>query len=482
MWFTFWQASASTLLTVLVALPLSAVVANVRFPGRSLVKAIVMVPFVLPTVVVAGAFLATAERLNLESGPFALKRSVFAILAAHAFFNVAVVVRTVGGYWTQLSRDDERAARVLGSRPAMVFLRITLRRLMPALSAAVSIVFLFTFTSFGVVLILGGLGERTIETEIFRYALVRSDFASAAALSVVQLVAVALLVVLNMRLRSRLPRNDRVTMDRATRPDTTAGRVMAATVVIATFGLLFTPIAALVEQSFRNDSGWTLAHYRNLVDRPPFLTVTPARAVLNSLMFASVATAIAALAGGWASLVIVYGRRLMAAVVDFGYLLPLGTSAVTLGLGVLISFDSGRFDIRDSWIIIPLVQSLIGIPFVTRSVVPVLRAINPNIREAAAGLGATPTRVRRDIDLPIARRALIMGAGFAFAISLGEFGATSFVGRRPDLMTMPLAIDRLLGQPGDAIRGQAMAMSVLLMLVTTIVLLVVDRGDAGRVV
>ena len=138
-------------------------------------------------------------------------------------------------------------------------------------------------------------------------------------------------------------------------------------------------------------------------------------------------------------------------------------------------------DLRGSWLIIPLTQALIGIPFVTRSVAPVLASIDPTLREAAASMGADPARIRRDIDLPIARRALVVGAGFAFAISLGEFGATSFVGRRPDLMTVPLAIERLLGQPGDVVRGQAMALSVVLMVVTTIVLLVVDRFDRGDV-
>ncbi len=132
-------------------------------------------------------------------------------------------------------------------------------------------------------------------------------------------------------------------------------------------------------------------------------------------------------------------------------------------------------DLRSSWLIIPLAQSLIGIPFVTRAVAPVLMSIDPSLREAAASMGADPLRIRRDIDLPIARRALMVGAGFAFAISLGEFGATSFVGRRPDLMTVPLAIERLLGQPGEALRGQAMALSVVLMVLTTLVLVLVDH-------
>ncbi len=462
-------------------MPLTAVLANVSFRGRRVVNALVTVPFVLPTVVVAGAFLATSDRVGLTSGTFALNRSVFAILVAHVFFNVAVVVRTVGTYWSQLSRDDEHAARVLGASAVSAFLQITLRRLRPSLLAASSLVFFFTFTSFGVVLILGGARQRTIETEIFRFAISRTDFATAAVLSVVQLVVVVLLVAVNLRLRGRLATSDRLGK-RLTPTRTTAGRVAVWTTIVVTLGLLAIPIAALVEQSFRSGDGFGLANYLALGDRPPFLTVTPARAILNSVAFAFVAAVLASIMGGWASFGIVYGSKGWSRLLDTAYLLPLGTSAVTLGFGVLITFDTSWYDIRQSWVIIPLTQALIGVPFVTRAIVPVLRAIDPKLREAAASMGASPSRIRRDIDLPIARRALAIGAGFAFAISLGEFGATSFVGRRPEFMTVPLAISRLLSQPGELIRGQAMALSVILMVLTAAVLMVVDRADGSGVI
>ena len=478
-WFTLWQAAASTAITLLLAFPLTAVMANIRFRGRRLVNALVTIPFVLPTVVVAGAFIATGDRLNLTDGPFTLQRSVTAILAAHVFFNVAVVVRTVGGYWQQLSRDGEHAARLLGSSPLHVFVRITVRRLQPAIAAATSIVFLFTFTSFGIVVILGGARQRTIETEIFRYAISRTDFATAAALSVVQLLVVIGLVAVNLRLRGRIGRADRIG-DRL-RPPIGWMRLTTPATVLGTLGLLAIPIASLAWVAFTPGDSFGLDHFRALAERPPFLTVTPQRAMFNSLLFALVATTIATIVGGWASLAIVYGRGRLSALLDIGYLLPLGVSAVTLGFGLLITFDTGLLDLRQSWIIIPLAQSLIGIPFVTRSVVPMLRAIDPALRHAAATLGSSPGAIWRTIDFPIVRRALVVGAGFAFAISLGEFGATSFVGRRPDQMTVPLAIARLLSQPGDSIRGQAMALSVVLMVVTTLVLLVVDRADGANV-
>ena len=405
-----------------------------------------------------------------------------AIIAAHIFFNVAVVVRTVGGYWSQLSRDDEHAARTLGSTPAQTFFGITLRRLQPAITAALSIVFLFSFTSFGVVLILGGSRYRTLETEIYRFAINRTDFSTAAVLSVVQLVAVVGLVWITLRLRDRLPKRDSLTVDRARLPRSTRSKWLTRVVVLASLLLLMLPILTLVEASLRVGDDWSFRHFASLNERPASMTVTPLRAAANSVFFAGCAALIAVGIGGWASIAIAFGRRRISRLTDIAYLLPLGTSAVTLGFGILITFDSWPLDIRQSWVIIPLAQALIGVPFVTRAVSPVLSAIDPHVREAAATLGAEPSRVRRDIDLPIAKRAVSIGAAFAFAISLGEFGATSFVGRQPDLMTLPLAIGRLLGRPGETLRGQAMALSVILMVITVTVLLLVDRNDSSDII
>jgi thiamine transport system permease protein len=106
-----------------------------------------------------------------------------------------------------------------------------------------------------------------------------------------------------------------------------------------------------------------------------------------------------------------------------------------------------------------------------------MRSVRTRLREAAAVLGASPRRVWMEIDLPIVSRALAVGAGFAAAISLGEFGATAFVAR-PDSPTMPVAIFRYLGRPGELNFGRAMAMSVILMLVTGATVALVERFRA----
>jgi thiamine transport system permease protein len=76
-------------------------------------------------------------------------------------------------------------------------------------------------------------------------------------------------------------------------------------------------------------------------------------------------------------------------------------------------------------------------------------------------------------------RSILVGAVFSFSISMGEFGASTFV-VRPHTQTMPVAIFRFLSQPGPLNYGQAMAMSGILMLVTGAALLLINRGGSAK--
>ncbi|MEC8982000.1 MAG: iron ABC transporter permease [Actinomycetota bacterium] len=477
-WFTVWQATVSTLLTVVVALPGAHLLARRRFRGRALFRAATTVPFVLPTVVVGGAFLALFDRFDLVDGPLRATRTVWAILAAHVFFNVAVVLRTVGSFWEGLDHRPEEQARVLGATPWQAFRWVTLPRLWPSIAAASSIVFLFCFTSFGVILILGGPTRATLETEVWRHAVFRGDLASATALAVVQFVAVLVMVVVVNRLQRRRAVGQRPVRRKVPR----AG----ARLLVGNLGLLGAvlglPVAVLVERSLAADGGWSLRNYAALADRVNLLPVSAVGALRNSLLFAIVATGLAVVVGGLASLVVVHGRQAVSRAFDLGMMLPLGASAVTLGFGMLIALDEPPLDLRSSRWLVPVAHALVGVPFVMRTVVPTLRSIDRRLREAAATLGASPARVRREVDLPIAARALAVGAGFSFAISLGEFGATSFLPRNPDRLTAPLALFRLLGTPGETLRGQAMALAVVLMVLTAASVLAIESwGRRGSV-
>ncbi len=477
LWFTTWQALVSTALTLLIALPGAYVFARFDFRGKQVLRAAVTVPFVLPTVVVGTAFLALVGRGGLldELWGVRLDTTVWAILLAHVFFNYAVVVRTVGGLWAQLDPRQEEAARMLGASPLKAWRQVTLPALAPAVAAAALMVFLFTFTSFGVVQILGGPTFSTLEVEIYRQTSEIFDLSTAAVLTLIQFVAVGAILVLHawtVRRRETALRLVDASVT-ARRPRGAGQWALLGGVLLTVVVLLLLPLAVLVQRSLDAPG---FGYYRALTreDGGIFL-VAPIEAIGNSLEYALAATVIAVVIGGLAAVALT--RRDAGRFVrgfDALLMLPLGVSAVTVGFGFLIALDEPPLDLRASWILVPLAQALVGVPFVVRTMLPVLRAVDVRLREAASVLGASPWRVWREVDLPMVRRALLIAAGFAFAVSLGEFGATVFIAR-PDNPTLPVAVARLLGRPGELNYGQAMALSTILMVVCAVALLVLER-------
>jgi thiamine transport system permease protein len=431
--------------------------------------------------VAGAAFLAVIGRGGLfdELWGVRLDGTVWAILLAHVFVNFAVVVRTVGGLWAQLDPGQEEAARMLGASRFAAFRTVTLPALGPAVAAAALMIFLFTFTSFGIVQVLGGPGVSTLETEIYRRTADLLDLSTAAVLSLVQFAAVGgVLAVHAWTVRRREATLRLVDPATTSRPPRGAGqRLLVAGVLLVTAVLIVLPPAVLVQRSFAAGLGY----YRALTeeDGGAFLAA-PVEAVWNSLEYALAATAIAVVIGGLAAAALARrdaGRWVRG--FDALLMLPLGVSAVTVGFGFLIALDEPPLDLRSAWILVPLAQALVGVPFVVRTMLPVLRAVDHRLREAAAVLGASPWRVWREVDLPMVRRALLIAAGFAFAVSLGEFGATVFIAR-PDNPTLPVAVAKLIGRPGDLNYGQAMALSVILMVVCAAALLVLERLRGDR--
>ncbi len=474
--FTAWQALLSTLLTLIVALPMAHLVATREFRGRRLLEAALTVPFVLPTTVVGTAFLALLGPSGPLPGRLDLTGSLTAILLAHAFFNHAVVVRVVGSFWSGLDQDVVAAARTLGATTFGAWRRVVVPMSIPAIASAASIVFLFTFTSLGVVLILGGPGLATLEVEILRQTRDLLDLPTAAVLAIVQLLFVAAALFASGRLQQRSAR--RLTHHRpdVQRRAVTTGRDrlwLAGNLGVAA-ALLGTPIAALVVRSLRFDGAWSLRSWTHLgeVRRGSILATTPWEAVGNTLWFGLWATILAMVLGVLASLALASSRSRVAVGLDALLALPLGTSAVTIGFGFLIALDSPPLDLRSSPALVPIAHALVATPFVVRVVLPALRALDPDAAAAARTLGARPPRAWMAAHGRVLLAPLATAAAFSFAISAGEFGATVFIAR-PESTTVPLAILRLLSQPGATAFGQAMVLSVILLgIVTTLVVAV----------
>jgi len=486
---TFFQAILSTLLTLALGLPSAILFSRYNFRGKSFLRALTAVPFMLPTVVVAAGFSALLGPRGLIHSLHPLSSFVFlgtlpAILVAHVFYNTTIIIRIVGAALSSLDPKLEHAARSLGADSSRVWRNITLPLLSPAILASSLLVFLFDFTSFGVILLLGGSRFATLEVEIYAQATRFLNLPLAALLSVIQLICTLIFAILYTRLSSRLTTQlaPRSSQSNLRRPRTIRERIFVTTLILFLTSFFLLPLSSLPLRSlFRLEAdraqrgeiqyGFTTDYYAELFvnRRGSVFYVPPIQATVNSLAYAS-ATVILSILLGFPAAIALARRTRLEKILDPLIMLPLGSSAVMLGLGFIITFGSWL----TSPLLVPFAHTLIAFPFVVRTLQPAIASIPERLRLAASSLGASPFEVWKAIDFPILRRATLAAATFAFTISLGEFGATLLIAR-PEYPTIPIAIERFLLQPGGLNYGQAMAMATILMTLTLVSILLIEK-------
>ena len=507
--FTFYQALLSTFLTLLLGLPTAYLVSHYTFRGKSMLLALSGVPFVMPTLVVAAAFNALLgpsgwvntglmSLFDLSKPPLQFTNTLGAILLAHVFYNTTIILRTVGDFWSHLDPRLGQAAQVLGANRWQAIQKVSLPLLLPVIASAALLVFIFDFTSFAVILILGGPRFVTMEVEIYSQTVSFLNLPLAAALAIMQLIFTLVMTIFYTHFSNRLTRPLNLRPQAYTQRKLTSwrSRILAGFMVGLLLLLMTAPLVSLAMRSVTRFEtvrgqrgsvfkGFTLDYYRelNINRRESLFYASPLTSIAISLSYASVTVILALALGLPASWALVRdSRSKINQILDPLLMLPLGTSAVTLGLGFIVSLDRPPLDLRTSPLLVPLAHTLVAFPFVVRSLAPSLRSIRPRLRQAAATLGASPWQVLRQVDLPLVGRAILVAATFAFAISLGEFGATALIAR-PEYPTIPLAIYRMISNPGALFYGQAMALSTILMVVAGVGMLAIERfriADVGE--
>ncbi len=485
--FTFYQATLSTLLTLLLGIPSAILFARFNFRGKTILRALTAVPFLLPTVVVAASFnslLGPRGLLNtiLQSSNSLFSPSPFIlILTAHLFYNTTIVIRIVGAALSNLNPKLDQAARSLGADSLRVWLGVTLPLLRPSILAASLLVFLFDFTSFGVILLLGNSQFSTLETEIYFQAVRQFNLPLAALLSIIQLLCTLTVSILYSKYAIRNTQYQPRSTPPVT-PRTLKQKLFTTTLIFLLSSFFILPLASLPFRSLTRleadrgqrgevQYGFTTDYYEELFinRRGSVFYVPPFQAILNSITYALATTILSILLGFPAAFALAHPSRLEK-ILDPLIMLPLGSSAVMLGLGFIITY--GRW-LALPWLV-PFAHTLVALPFVIRTLQPAIASIPQRLRQAASTLGASPLEVWKNIDLPILRRATLAAATFAFTISLGEFGATLLI-TRPEYPTIPVAIERFLSQPGGLNYGQAMAMATILMALTTASILLIEK-------
>ena len=474
-WFTIWQAAVSTFICLVIGIPGAYILYRKDFRGQKFIRALITVPLVLPTIVVAISF------SNFKFIP-----AIPLILVAHVFVNYSLIVRTVGGVWSTMDNETEEAAELAGAGRLRTFLSITLPQLRPAVISASALVFLFCSSSYGIILILGGGMVRSVETEIASAALTYLDLPKASALALLQTAITVIAFVVSENL-AKHPIGIEQVSESATRPALDKRDLPAALITsMVVVALVSIPLLLVLAKAFVTPAGIGLDNFMNLAGRGErdLLNISVGQATLNTIRNVAVAASLSVGLGALVSYLLSRTQRSRKArfsnrVLDIMFLLPIGISSVVLGFGYLVSFGEGPLPIRASWLVVPLVQSLMALPLVIRLIYPALISIGDEHREAAALAGANASQTWWHIEAGIIRNVILTAVGFAVIASIGEFGAASLLAFG-DQATLPTVLFALISRPGATNFGMAMAVCAILIAITFSLVLAVSTQKPLR--
>jgi len=495
--FTAYQAVLSTLASLALGLPLAYLLARFEFRGRKTLRSLTILPFVLPSIMVAVGFVATFgsngtvnEVLGLFGlGGIDMTGTLGIIIVAHAFYNAPLVARIVAASWETVDASAVETARSLGAGPFRAFRDVVAPQLYPAVLMSAALTFVFTFGTFPIVLALGDLSLATIEVWVNRLV-GRLNYAEAAGLAIVELAISLSILYAYLRYeakQSSQARGVRPLPRKSLRPTSRSpGELLPRTGLVAysliALVVFVAPILSMIYASLTGPTGFTLDHFQFLIERQTGgadFQVQPWPAIRNSLVFGFAALLVALPMGVTVAVLTTRkyrGRKLVDAVT----MAPLAVSGIIVGLGLLRGLVFGveiagyRIFVGGAIAIIAA-HAVAGYPFVVRTVAPGLEQLDRQLLESARSLGASRARALMDIELPLVWPGVIAGAAFAFAISIGEFSATIILAEGANQYTMPIAIERFIGRR----LGPATAMGVVLLVVTSVSFVVIERLGGG---
>ncbi|PSP73112.1 iron ABC transporter permease [Halobacteriales archaeon QS_3_64_16] len=494
--FTAYQALLSAIACVALGVPGAYVLARYEFPGREVIRSLTILPFVMPSIMVAIGFVSMfgeSGTLNqvlraLGLGEIEVLFTLPIVILAHAFYNAPLVTRVTAAAWESIDARRIESARSLGASPQRAFRDVVVPQLLPAIATGAVLAYIFSFMSFAIVLALGGLGFATIEVWIYNQV-TQLEYASAAALATIETSISLGLTYLYLRYEASQegigegggggrPLNRKPLFGSLTPTRIAVGGYLLVV------GVVFVgPIASMIVASLTNDAGFTLANYDFLLSRQRTaysFQVQPLDAILNSLLFAAGSLVLSVPIGTFVAIVSTRrfrGRK----VIDALAMAPIAVSGVVVGLGLLRGLVFGvevwgyRITVTGTVAIIAA-HAVAAYPFVVRNLTPLLGGLDRRLTESARSLGASPARAFLDISLPLVWGGVLAGAAFAVAISIGEFDSTVILATGTESYTMPVAVERYLGRR----LGPATAMGCVLLGVTSGAFLVVERfGDRG---
>ncbi len=497
MGFTLLQAAVSTLASLLLALPGAYLIATYSFKGKRFILALSAIPFVIPSILVVLGFVIffgnngflnkiLMDVFNLQEPPLKILYSFPAIILAHTFYNFPIIMNLVSSYWEHMDDTCESASWTLGANKIQTFFSITLPRLIPAIVSAASLVFLFCFNSFAIILVLGGGPQfTTMEVEIYRQARMMGDPSTAAALSLFSILVTSLLLIWYNTTQKKLARSETYRNARRNtekRPASLAGRLLALLYTIFSTIFVLGPIISIVVRSFMAAPSrsaqevFSLKWYRQLLalEQATGHMGSALGALTNSLLI-GLTVALITVPFAVSLSVAIRRKQKGSSLLELVGMLPMTVSSVIIGLGYYLISSKLRGGMSLSYTLVVLAHLVIAIPFVLRTILPEYRKIPLSYMHSSLTLGAGPLRTFLMVEIPLLRGAMLTGGIFAFALSMGEFNATLTLANS-SIVTLPIVMYRLIGSYN--FQG-ACALGTILIAVCVIVFLVSEMAKGG---
>jgi thiamine transport system permease protein len=484
--FTIGQAILSTLMAVLIGLPGAFLIARLRFRGKSLVRAMMIVPFVLPPIVVVVGFLEMFGSYGVidsilmwiqgtSTSVFNLATGIPGIILAHTFYNIPLVILMVSASLERLNPEIEESAEILGASSRQRLRYITLPHVMPSLLASAVLTFMFCFMSFPIVLAFGQGTFITIEAQIWNAFRV-FDYGEASSLTLMQIAITLSLAFTYIRLTKRESETGKtasmktISFSRYPLGERVAIVAYLSLIVVLVLG----PIATIARASVYDPVAkvYTLEGFANLFrlgGQGAF------RYLVNSLFYAGLATVFAVVLGILLAVDMKSRHRFVPTFASTMVLLPLGISSITVAYGLVLAIAVPTGLITNPWPIIIIAQTIIGLPFSARAIELAMSKIDPALLEQADSLGATRIQRFLFVELPLLAPGILVGAVFAFAMAIGEMSATLFIAL-PQNYTLAVAIYEYLGVRAFVEAG---ASAFFLVIVCVIAFLIIERISEG---
>lgn len=429
-WFTFFQAACSTILALLIGLPSAFFCGRRTFPGRKGLLSLSVVPFCVPSIIIAlgyVTFLGLNGGLNkffmflfgLEEPPVKILYSFAGLIIAHGFYNFPLIMKTVADSWNKLPCEQAESARLLGAGEGRIFRTVTIYQLLPSIASSSMLVFIYCFLSFIMVLLFGGIGNTTLEVEIYKAARATLDFKQAASLGIIETVILCIVTTLYCILEQKSSRAKGLSSPYSSPLRKIRGSkeiIVFTIVMILIFAFFVSPLLGIVVNAFTSSKkgvGLSLANFALVLKMRSFWPSVKST-VTTALYTATCCSVLGFLYSVLVKFKEQKGGKGLNLFLKIFPMIPMSISSVVVGVIITLLVKRG------SVATLVIAQTALTWPLAFRQIYSQMVKITSDTMDSASILSKNKLQVITRILLPVSKGALFSAFGFCFAVSAGD--------------------------------------------------------------